>query len=134
MRRSAAGAILFSLQSDEAAQRSRVLDGLCAEDRLIYQEIERSGDVGIRSKDLRVRSNLQQQQVGKVLRTLEGRGLIKSVKSVNAKNQKLYLLAGVEASSAVTGGAWYTDDQEFDHALIQVLRLDQTRQTREELI
>jgi len=122
MRRAPGGAILFELQSDEAASRARVLDGLSAEDRLIYQEIERSGENGIRSKDLRMRSNLQQQQVAKVLRTLEGRGLVRSVKSVAAKNQKLYMLAGLEPSSAVTGGSWYTDEQDFDHALIQVLQ------------
>ncbi|EOD27272.1 hypothetical protein EMIHUDRAFT_205297 [Emiliania huxleyi CCMP1516] len=118
--KTAAGGLVFRLQSDQSAKRARTLDGLTAEDRLLYQEIERAGNAGIKSKDLRVRSNLQQQQVAKVLRTLESRGLIRSVKSVAAKNQKLYMLAGLEPSVAVTGGAWYTDDQEFDHALIQV--------------
>mmetsp|Transcript_46276 Transcript_46276/g.142773 ORF Transcript_46276/g.142773 Transcript_46276/m.142773 type:complete len:319 (+) Transcript_46276:103-1059(+) len=120
--KTAAGGLVFRLQSDQSAKRARTLDGLTAEDRLLYQEIERAGNAGIKSKDLRVRSNLQQQQVAKVLRTLESRGLIRSVKSVAAKNQKLYMLAGLEPSVAVTGGAWYTDDQEFDHALIQVLQ------------
>eukprot|EP00962_Isochrysis_galbana_P021022 scaffold6181_cov129-Isochrysis_galbana.AAC.7 len=104
------------------ASRNRVLDGLSAEDRLIYQEIERSGDSGIRSKDLRVRCNLQQQQVAKVLRTLENRGLVRAVKSIAAKNQKLYMLVGFEPSAAVTGGTWYTDEQTYDHALVEILQ------------
>ena len=58
------------MQSDQSAKRARTLDGLTAEDRLLYQEIERAGNAGIKSKDLRVRSNLQQHQVAKVLRTL----------------------------------------------------------------
>lgn len=122
MSQTSTGTIQFELQSEATASRIRVLDGLSAEDRLIYQEIERSGDSGIRSKDLRVRSNLQQQQVAKVLRTLESRGLVRSVKSIAAKNQKLYILAGLEPSAAVTGGTWYTDEQTYDHALVEILQ------------
>ena len=122
MNKTSTGAILFKMQSEQQASLTRSMDGLSAEDRLVYQEIERAGNAGIRSKDLRLRANLQQHQVTKVLKTLENRGLIRAIKSIAAKNQKLYILAGLEPSIAVTGGAWYTDDQEFDHALIQVLQ------------
>ena len=168
--------LVFRLQSDADAQR---FQQLTVEDRLIYQEIQKSGANGISSKvcvrvrvrvrvsfpkhtearrqggehkkrvchpmhsdrsicsreggprsivwysvpqDLRVRSNLQQQQLTKVLKTLELRKLVRSVKSISAKNKKLYMLIEMEPSNEVTGGAWYSDAQEFDHELIQHLQ------------
>ena len=57
----------------------------------------------------------------KILRTLEQqRQLVKAVKSV-AGHRKVYMLAELEPSREITGGAWYTE-QEFDADFINVLR------------
>jgi DNA-directed RNA polymerase III subunit RPC6 len=61
---------------------------------------------GIWTKDLRMRTNLAQPQVTKMLRTLEARALVKSVKSVSNPNRKVYMLAELEPSRDITGGAW----------------------------
>lgn len=61
---------------------------------------------GIWTKDLKHKSNLQQPQVAKILKTLESRKLVKSVKSVTSGNKKLYMLFELEPSREVTGGAW----------------------------
>ena len=97
-------------------------NGLNHNEGFVLQEIENAGTSGTKSKDLRLRTNLQQTQLTKVLKKLETDGLIKSIKSIAAKNQKLYILAGVEPSTEVTGGSWYTSAQEFDHAFVTVLQ------------
>eukprot|EP00873_Tetraselmis_striata_P028789 jgi/Tetstr1/449053/TSEL_036268.t1 len=95
--------------------------GLGSEDMLVYQVIHQAGNIGIWTKDLKHKSNLQQPQVAKILKTLESRKLVKSVKSVTSGNKKLYMLFELEPSREVTGGAWYTE-QEFDSEFIEALR------------
>lgn len=53
-----------------------------------------------------MKTNLGQPQVNKIIKTLEGRGAIKSVKNVNNPSKKLYMLAELEPSTEITGGAW----------------------------
>ena len=45
-------------------------------------------------------------QVTRILKTLEGRGLVKNVKSVQHANRKVYMLAELEPAREITGGAW----------------------------
>ena len=63
--------------------------GLSPEDMLLYQCIARQGNVGIWTKDIRRRTNLGQPQINKILKTLEERGLIKHVKSVQNASRKV---------------------------------------------
>ena len=53
--------------------------------------------------------------------SLEGRNLIKPVKSYSQKSKKLYMLSSLEPSPSLTGGPWYTE-HEFDHSFILELR------------
>lgn len=50
-----------------------------------------------------------------MLKALETRGLVKSVRSVANGSRKVYMLRGLEPAREVTGGAWYTG-HEFDSA------------------
>lgn len=113
------GGVLIYKEQDQ--QQSAKLRGLSSEDLLLYQIIQQSGTMGIWTKDMKMKSNLQQPQITKILKTLEGRKLIKAVKSVASKNRKVYMLFELEPSREVTGGAWYSD-QEFDSEFIGVLR------------
>jgi len=96
------------------------LKGLPPEDRLIYQLISSSSNKGIWVRDLRIKSNLQQVQINKALKTLEAKKLIKSVKSVASKNRKVYMLYDIEPHVEVTGDIWYSDS-EIDSEFIEVL-------------
>ena len=89
--------------------------GLSAEEVLVYQAVEAAGNVGIWTKELRARTNLQQPAVARMLKALEARGLVKSVRSVANGSRKVYMLSGLEPAREVTGGAWYTG-HEFDSA------------------
>lgn len=112
------GDLVYSLVSDEVASK---FSGLDANHKLVYQVIEKAGNVGIWTKDIRIQTNIQQQTITKIFKTLEGRQLIKPVKSVNAKSKKIYMVYGLQPAKEVTGGPWYTE-LEFDHEFINELR------------
>ena len=90
------------------------------EERLAYQIIEDSGNRGIWVRDIRIKSNLVQTQLMRILRSLESRKLIKSVKSVQATKRKVYMLYELTPDESVTGGAWYSD-QDFESEFVEVL-------------
>eukprot|EP00878_Enallax_costatus_P029657 GHUV01032197.1.p1 GENE.GHUV01032197.1~~GHUV01032197.1.p1 ORF type:complete len:205 (+),score=34.22 GHUV01032197.1:295-909(+) len=88
---------------------------------LIYQVIKQAGNLGVWTRDMKMRTNLSQPQISKILKVLEGRNLIKSIKNVNNPSKKLFICSELEPSTEVTGGAWYTD-QQLDREFIDVLR------------
>lgn len=95
--------------------------GFEREERLVYQIIEDAGNKGIWIRDIRIKSNLPQQQTVKTLKTLESKKLIKSVKSVQqGLKKKVYMLAELTPDESVTGGAWYSD-QDFESEFVEVL-------------
>eukprot|EP00743_Colponemidia_sp_Colp-15_P002428 GILK01002632.1.p1 GENE.GILK01002632.1~~GILK01002632.1.p1 ORF type:complete len:289 (-),score=49.54 GILK01002632.1:117-956(-) len=102
------------------AESAAKLHGLGADELLVYQHIKQSGNMGIWIRDLKHGTNMQQTAISKTLKTLEQRKLIKVVKSIQAKNKKVYMLYELEPSREVTGGAWYSE-QEFDQQFISVL-------------
>lgn len=104
-----------------AAEEAVKFKGLSAEELLLYQCIKAAGNSGVWTKDMRVRTNLAQPQITKILKVLEGRRLIKSVKNVQNPSRKVYMLSELEPSRELTGGAWYTENQ-FDSEFINVLR------------
>jgi len=95
--------------------------GLGPQEMLVYQLIKQTGNKGMWTKDMKFQSNLQQPQITKILKTLEGRNLVKSVRSVTGGNKKVYMLYELEPSRELTGGAWYTE-QKFDSEFIEALR------------
>lgn len=89
----------------------------------MYQIIEDSGNKGIWIRDIRFKSNLPNKQISKVLKTLESKKLIKSVKCVSAVRKKVYMLFDIMPDESLTGGAWYSNEQEFETEFVDVLNL-----------
>jgi DNA-directed RNA polymerase III subunit RPC6 len=118
MSKLADGELFYSMVSDEIASK---FTGLDSSARMVYQVIERAGDKGIWTKDVRIQTNIQQQALNKIFKGLESRHLIKPVKSVTAKSKKLYMAFHLTPSKELTGGVWYSD-LEFDHEFISELR------------
>lgn len=116
------GNMLFRLQTAQELKDAAKLQGLTAEERLVYQEIGNAKEAGASTKDLRSKTSLPAPALTKALKQLETRKLVKQVKSVSAKNKKIYLLYELEPGKEITGGTWYSDQQEFDHELIHQLR------------
>ncbi|XP_785983.4 DNA-directed RNA polymerase III subunit RPC6 [Strongylocentrotus purpuratus] len=96
------------------------IKGADNQERLVYQIIEQSGNKGIWTRDIRLKSNLQLTQLNKILKNLESRKLIKAVKSVGAARKKAYMLFNLTPDPSVTGGTWYSD-QEFESEFVEVL-------------
>lgn len=67
------------------AQDTARMTNLNQDEKLIYLLIKQTDNKGIWTRDIRNRSNLQQNQITKVLKSLESRKIIKSVKSVEVR-------------------------------------------------
>lgn len=63
--------------------------------------------IGLWTKDMKMRTNLPQPHITKILKTLENRKLVKSVKSVSNPGRKVFMLFELEPSRELTGGAWW---------------------------
>eukprot|EP01041_Mallomonas_annulata_P007617 gene7617-15600_t len=109
--------VVYKLIHEEKAAK---FEGLGPEQILVYQAIEKSGNRGAWTRDIKMSTNIPQQILTKTLKTLEQRNLIKSVRSVSSKSKKLYMLHDLVPAKEITGGPWYTD-QEFDHEFIEEL-------------
>lgn len=57
------------------------------EEKVVYRVIEESGNKGMWIREIRVKSNLTPNQLNKILKNLENKKLIKSVKSVTVRKQ-----------------------------------------------
>lgn len=108
----------YTLVEDQVAGK---FNGLDASARMVYQVIEKTQNMGCWTKDIRLQTNIQQNALTKILKTLESRRLIKPVKSVTAKSKKLYMLYDLQPAKELTGGVWYSN-LEFDHEFISKLR------------
>lgn len=110
--------IIYKLVKEELAEKFSSLDN---SERLVYQVIEEAGNIGIWTKDIRTKTNIQQKSLTKIFESLESRKLVKPIKSVMSKSKKFYMLYDITPAKEVTGGPWYTD-MEFDHEFISELR------------
>ncbi|KAJ2156744.1 34-kDa subunit of RNA polymerase III (C) [Coemansia sp. RSA 552] len=102
-----------------SSERER-LSGMDDEERLVYKQIENSGDEGIWVRTLHQKTNLPKTIINRCIKSLEQNTVIKSVKSIKHPTRKLYMLAELTPSQEITGGPWYTD-QEMDMDFIEQL-------------
>lgn len=97
--------------------------GFEKEEKLVYQIIEDSGNKGIWIRDIRYKSNLPNTQINKILKLLESKKLVKNVKSVSAARKKVYMLYDTVPDESLTGGAWYSNEQEFETEFVEILNM-----------
>lgn len=102
------------------AKATSQLKSLSIEQQEVFKIISAAGTKGIWSREIRAACGINQSVMNGALKQLEGRKLIKAVKSVNTPKQKIYMLYDVEPDASVTGGAWYCD-QEFESEFVEVL-------------
>lgn len=74
------GGIYSRLKAQTSKQAVKGADN---EEKVVYNLIEEAGNKGIWIRDIRVRSNLANTQLTKVLKNLESKKVIKAVKCVN---------------------------------------------------
>lgn len=113
------GSVLFYRLKDPS-KKAAASNDMDSDERVIYNIIQEGGSSGIWMRDIRVKSNLVNPLLNKILKNLETRKLIKAVKSVNAGKKKVYMLYNLQPDRTVTGGAWY-NDTDFDFEFVEVL-------------
>jgi DNA-directed RNA polymerase III subunit RPC6 len=94
---------------------------LAPEDCHIYTLIIDSGANGISTNELKMRCKLNTNHLNKILKKLEKKILIKSLKMLNLKHKKIWIGFDIEPSQNITGGA-FCSNQEFDKNLIEVIK------------
>lgn len=92
-----------------------------AEEKIIYLLVKEAGTEGVWIKDIRVKSGIHQNLVTKLLKTLEQRLLIKSVKSIK-QNRKVYMLYDAVPSDDLGDGPWFTQDAELDTGFVDAIK------------
>lgn len=111
---------LFYIAVDKSQQK--VNSSMSADEKLVYDNIANAGNSGIWTKTLKMRTNIHQTNLTKCIKALEGKNLIKAVKSVKFPTRKIYILSELQPSVEHSGGPWYTDnelDTEFIGVLLQ---------------
>ena len=111
--------LVYRLNSEEMANKYQGLD---QSHRLVLQVIEKAGNRGIWTRDIRIQTSLTEQVLKKIYKTLEIRKLVKPIYAVTAARKKLYMLYELTPAREITGGPWYTE-MEFDHEFIGELRM-----------
>jgi len=110
--------LVYRLKDENASSEVKGAD---TEEKVVYQIIKEAQNKGIWTREIRIKSNLKNIQVlNKILKSLEGRKLIKAVKSVNASKRKVYMLYNLEPDQSVTGGPWYSSS-EFESEFVEIL-------------
>lgn len=74
----------------------QAIKGADNEEKVVYNLIEEAGNKGIWIRDIRIRSNLANTQLTKVLKSLESKKVIKAVKCVNVRGYFKYLSFGTD--------------------------------------
>jgi DNA-directed RNA polymerase III subunit RPC6 len=113
------GELFYQLVDEDVAAQLQGLDSAAI---TVYQVIEKAGNMGIWTRDIKNQTKIQPTALTRILKALETRRLVKPIKSVTAKTKKLYILFNLEPSKELTGGIWYSD-MEFDHEFITELRM-----------
>lgn len=80
-------------------------------EKLVYTCIQKQGNKGIWTKDLRSQTTLHHSVLLKVLKNLENRKLVKAIKNVKNQTRKLYILYDLEPSADITGGPWFSENE-----------------------
>ncbi|KAG0141620.1 hypothetical protein CROQUDRAFT_663575 [Cronartium quercuum f. sp. fusiforme G11] len=109
---------LFYTAVDKTQQKTN--SSMNLDEKLVYDSIASAGNTGLWTKTLKARTNIHQSNIVKILKSLEGKNLIKSVKSVKFPTRKIYMLSELQPSIELSGGPWYTDN-ELDTEFIGVL-------------
>jgi DNA-directed RNA polymerase III subunit RPC6 len=112
------GEQLFKYRTEKEAAKFMDLN---PEDIQAYAMIIDSGANGISTNELKMKLRLNTNHLNKILKKLEKKILIKSLKMLNLKHKKIWIGYDIEPSQSITGGA-FCSNQEFDKNLIEVIK------------
>lgn len=89
---------------------------------VVFDLIRSSGCEGIDQVTICAKAKLPKTEVTKALTQLQNQQRIKDIRCFSNKAKKLYMLAELEPSEAVTGGAFYNEQRDIDVPFVDDLR------------
>ncbi|CAE6468072.1 unnamed protein product [Rhizoctonia solani] len=98
---------------------AKVVGLMDADESIVYKKIQEAKNEGIWTKHLKS-TELHQSIITRALKSLEKKGLVKSIKSVKHPTRKIYILANLQPSVEVSGGPWY-NNSEFETEFVKTL-------------
>ncbi|KAH8925012.1 hypothetical protein BT69DRAFT_1318507 [Atractiella rhizophila] len=110
---------VLSYRVVEAAE-AKSLAAMEGDEKLVLDYVTEAGNQGIWTKTLKMKTNLHQTVINRVLKALEQKKLIKSVKAVKYPTRKMYMREHLQPSIELTGGPWFSDN-ELDVEFVSIL-------------
>lgn len=110
------GELVYKYIDEEDALRLRELE---PQEYVIYQLIDESGNKGLWINDIKKKAGKLGPEANNIVKKLEKKGFIKSVKSIKAKNRKVWMDIRQEPDPSVTGGA--LADDVFDLGVMDLI-------------
>lgn len=101
------------------------------DEEIILNTIKESGSKGVWIRDIKLKTNMPQTLILKVLKNLEHKLAIKVVKSVKS-NQKIYVAFDQVPDDELTGGVWFNEgeiDEEFISEMSKIIYIFLCRKT-----
>lgn len=98
-----------------------LIDRLDSDETLVYHVIKNADNKGAWTRDIKLKTGLHQNVVTKLLKSLEAKQIIKSVKAKNS-TRKVFMLFEIEPSLEITGGPWFSEN-ELDSEFIEGLAM-----------
>ncbi|EUC61225.1 DNA-directed RNA polymerase III subunit rpc6, putative [Rhizoctonia solani AG-3 Rhs1AP] len=98
---------------------AKIVGLMDADESIVYKKIQEAKNEGIWTKHLKS-TELHQSIITRALKSLEKKGLVKSIKSVKHPTRKIYILANLQPSVEVSGGPWY-NNSEFETEFVKTL-------------
>ncbi|CUA71872.1 DNA-directed RNA polymerase III subunit C34 [Rhizoctonia solani] len=98
---------------------AKIVGLMDADESIVYKKIQEAKNEGIWTKHLKS-TELHQSVITRALKSLEKKGLVKSIKSVKHPTRKIYILANLQPSVEVSGGPWY-NNSEFETEFVKTL-------------
>lgn len=115
------GKLGWTARPREAAKQIIALD---RDEKTIYEIIEEAHTGGIWTRDIKKKTSVAQNVVGKALTKMEKGNLIKSIKSIKAPAQRTYMLAHLTPNEDVTGNSFFDGgdlDESFRDELMNLI-------------
>ncbi|GJJ15272.1 hypothetical protein Clacol_009548 [Clathrus columnatus] len=118
--------MLKMMQGDEISYRAvakkemEIKKEMTGDESMVLSHIQDAGNRGIWTKHLKAKTELHQTIITRCIKSLEQKGLIKAVDSVEHPTRKMYMMAHLQPAVEVSGGPWYSD-KELDTEFIKML-------------
>ncbi|CZT22080.1 uncharacterized protein RCC_07949 [Ramularia collo-cygni] len=115
------GKLGWTARPREAAKQIIALD---RDEKTIYEIVEESHTAGIWTRDIKKKTNVAPNVVGRALTKMEKGNLIKSIKSIKAPAQRTYMLAHLIPNEDVTGNSFFDGgdlDESFRDELMNLI-------------